>query len=353
MILRASAAVRFLATLRVSWPPWRISPDMSLGNDGRSSGPLVSNPASICAPSLPPEPPRLRLRSLVLAAGLFLATLMTCLAAGAQFADAYENNAAVSIDAYVHYLAALFTAPGILLPGLPFALTLMSILLAHELGHWFACSHHRIRATYPYFIPAPTLIGTLGAFILIRTPMRSRRALFDVGFSGPVVGFLLAVPALVAGILHSKIVPGLAERSDLLFGTPLVLQFLIKLLHPGTSPHDLLLHPVGRAAWVGLFATALNLLPAAQLDGGHILRSVSPRWHRLITFGLPFFLLPLGKLWTGWFIWAGLLGFIAFRRTPPMTDWRPLNRTRLIWAGVALLIFLLCFMPAPVFDSRD
>lgn len=323
------------------------------GTDHRPVEIFDFEPASPYASSLPAEAPRPRLSSLVLAAGLFLATLMTCLAAGAQFADAYQKNEAVSIDAFIHYFAALFTAPRILLPGLPFALTLMGILLAHELGHWFACRHHHIRATYPYFIPAPTLIGTLGAFILIRTPMRSRRALFDVGFSGPVVGFILALPALAVGILHSKIVPGLASRSDLLFGTPLVLRFLIALLHPGVSPHDLLLHPVGRAAWVGLFATALNLLPAAQLDGGHILRSVSPRWHRLITFGLPFFLLPLGKLWTGWFIWAGLLGFIAFRRTPPMTDWRPLDRTRLIWAGVGLVIFLLCFMPAPILESRN
>lgn len=323
------------------------------GTDHRPVEVFDLESASPYASSLRAEPPRSSLRSLVLAVGLFLATLMTCLAAGAQFADAYQKNEAVSIDAFVHYFVAVFTAPRILLPGLPFALTLMSILLAHELGHWFACRHHHIRATYPYFIPAPTLIGTLGAFILIRTPMRSRRALFDVGFSGPIVGFLLAVPALAVGILHSKIVAGLAAHSDLLFGAPLVLRFLITLLRPGVSPHDLLLHPVGRAAWVGLFATALNLLPAAQLDGGHILRSVSPRWHRLITFALPFFLLPLGKLWTGWFIWAGLLGFIAFRRTPPMTDLRPLDSGRLVWAGIALVIFLLCFMPAPIFESRN
>lgn len=309
------------------------------------------DPASPYAPSLHPQPPRPGLRSLILAVVLFLATLMTCLAAGAQFADAYEKNEAVSIDAYVHYFAALFAAPRVLLPGLPFALTLMGILLAHELGHWFACRHHHIRATYPFFIPAPTLIGTLGAFILIRTPMYNRRALFDVGFSGPVVGFVLAIPALVVGILHSKLVPGFAANSDLLFGTPLVMRFLVELLRPGISPHDLLLHPIGRAAWVGLFATALNLLPAAQLDGGHILRSVNPRWHRLITFGLPLFLLPLAKLWTGWLIWAALLGFIAFRRTPPVTDWRRLDRARLLWAGVALVIFLLCFMPAPLFKS--
>ena len=308
--------------------------------------------ASPFTPSLQAEPPRHRLRPIFLAAFLFLATLMTCLAAGAQFADAYRNNEAVSIDAYLHYFVALFTAPRILLPGLPFALTLMSILLAHELGHWFACRHHHIRATYPYFIPAPTLIGTLGAFILIRTPLRNRRALFDVGFSGPVVGFVLAVPALAVGILHSKVVPGAFSHSSILFGTPLILRGLIALLRPGILPHQLLLHPIGRAAWVGLLATALNLLPAAQLDGGHILRSVSPRWHRRVTIALPVLLLALGYLlWYGWLFWAVLLAVIAFRRTPMITDWRSLDRTRLVWAGVALVIFLLCFMPAPVLES--
>ncbi len=313
---------------------------------------LELHPASPYAPSPRPEPSSPRARSLILAVLLFLGTLMTCLAAGAQFAVAYRNNEAVSLDAYAQYLVALFTSPRLLLPGLPFAVTLMGILLAHELGHWFACRHHRIRATYPYFIPAPTLIGTLGAFILIRSPLRGRRALFDVGFSGPIVGFLLAVPALAVGILHSKVVPGASSHSSILFGTPLILRGLIALLLPGVSPHDLLLHPIGRAAWVGLLATALNLLPAAQLDGGHILRSVSPGWHRRVTFALPVVLLALGYfLWYGWLFWAVLLAVIAFRHTPMITDWRPLDRTRLVWAGVALVIFLLCFMPAPVFES--
>lgn len=326
-------------------------------NSGNGTGSLSAEildslPDLSSTPLVQPEPPRLSLRPILLAAFLFLATLMTCLASGAQFADAYQNNESVSIDAYVHYFVALFTAPRSLLPGLPFALTLMTILLAHELAHWFACRHHRIRSTYPYFIPAPTLIGTLGAFILIRTPLRNRRALFDVGFSGPIAGFVLAVPALAIGILLSKVLPVASSHSSILFGTPLVLRGLIALLRPGVLPDHLLLHPLGRAAWVGLLATALNLLPAAQLDGGHILRSVSPRWHRRITLALPALLLVLGYfLWSGWFLWAVLLAVIAFRRTPMITDWRPLDRARLAWAGVALLIFLLCFMPAPVFES--
>jgi len=304
------------------------------------------------SPSSPVEPRRNPLSSLLLAAVLFLATLGTTLAVGTQFAHAFARNEAVSLNDYPRVLAALLTAPRLLLPGLGFAVTLMTILLAHELGHWFACRRHRIRATLPYFIPAPTLIGTLGAFILIRSPIRNRRALFDVGFSGPLVGFVFAVPALVAGILHSKTVHGLAGNPGLFFGTPLLLRFLVALLRPGVPSQNLLLHPVARAAWVGLLATALNLLPAGQLDGGHILRAVSARWHRRITLALPLLLIPLGfLLWYGWLLWSVLLGFIAFRRTPPLYDWRPLGRARLAWAVVALLIFLLCFMPIPVHES--
>jgi membrane-associated protease RseP (regulator of RpoE activity) len=300
----------------------------------------------------PPEPSRPPLRSLFLAIGLFLATLMTTLAVGAQFATAFARNEAVSIDDYARYLTALFTAPRLLLPGLGFAATLMIILLAHELGHWFACRHHRIRASFPFFIPAPTLIGTLGAFILIRSPMRSRRALFDVGFSGPLVGFVFAVPALAVGIFLSKVVPGLDAGSGPLFGTPLLLRSLVALLRPGIPAHDLLFHPIARAAWVGLLATALNLLPAGQLDGGHILRAVSARWHRRITLAMPILLLPLGFfLWHGWLLWSVLLAFIAFRRIPPLTDWHPLDRSRLAWAAVAVLIFLLCFMPVPIHEA--
>ena len=304
-------------------------------------------------PALPPvRPAGNPLSSVALAVVLLLATLGTTLAVGTQFAEAFARNEAVSLSDYPRVLAALVTAPRLLLPGLSFAVTLMVILLAHELGHWFACRHHRIRATLPYFIPAPTLIGTLGAFILIRSPIRNRRALFDVGFSGPLVGFAFALPALATGILLSKIVRGPAGSPELLFGAPLLLRLLAALLRPGVSCQNLLLHPVARAAWVGLLATALNLLPAGQLDGGHILRAVSARWHRRITLALPLLLIPLGfLLWYGWLLWSVLLGFIAFRRTPPLYDDRPLGRARVAWAVAALVIFLLCFMPIPVHES--
>ena len=301
------------------------------------------------APPAPPQHPPLK--QLFLAGALFVATLIFTLAAGAQFAAAYSLDRALSVDEFVRSLKLIFVNPLALRHGLPFALTLLAILLAHELGHWFACRHHHIRSSYPLFIPFPSLIGTLGAFILIRSPIRKRRALFDVGASGPIVGFCFALPALAWGVLHAKDVPGLAAKSDLVFGAPAALQLFASILRPGVPVGDLLLHPIGRAAWAGLFATALNLLPAGQLDGGHILRSVSERWHRWLTLALPFAIAPLGYFlhWPTWYLWAGLLLlFRFFRPAPLLSDAQSLDGARLATAVVPLLIFLLCFMPAPI-----
>lgn len=298
-------------------------------------------------------PHRLPVRSLVISCGLFLVTLCTCLVAGTQFASAFAHNEAVSWDDFVRAYTLVYRNPLALAAGLPFALTLMTILLAHELGHFFACRHHRIHASYPYFLPFPTLIGTLGAFILIRSPIRTKRALFDVGASGPLVGFAVAVPALIFGILHGKDVPGLAAPdAKLVLGTPLIVHFLASLLHPGANVSNLLLNPIGRAAWVGLFATSLNLLPAAQLDGGHILRSLSPRAHRYSSLLLPVALILLGyfHFWMGWYIWGTLLLGIRFFRSLPIYYPEPLDADRRAAALLTLVIFVLCFMPTPFIE---
>jgi membrane-associated protease RseP (regulator of RpoE activity) len=297
--------------------------------------------------------PRPSVKSLILAIALFLLTLCTCLAAGTQVAIAYANNQAASLDEFLRAFTLFYKDPAALLAGLPFAATLLTILLAHELGHFFACRHHHIHASYPFFIPFPSLIGTFGAFILMRSPIRTTRSLFDVGASGPLVGFAFAVPALFYGVLHSTIVPAIAHadpnQNSVIFGTPLLLRLLDALFHPGVNPHILLLPPVGRAAWVGLFATTLNLLPAGQLDGGHILRSVSPRLHRFSTLLLPLALIPLGYFfWYGWFVWAALLFGLRFLRIAPIYDPIALDPSRRLAALLTLAIFILCFMPAPI-----
>jgi membrane-associated protease RseP (regulator of RpoE activity) len=249
-------------------------------------------------------------------------------------------------------LKLLYKDPTALGSGFPFALALMSILLAHELGHYFACRYHGIRATYPYFVPAPTLIGTFGAFILMRSPIRSRRALFDVGASGPLVGFLVAMPLLVYGVAHSHVVPGLATQyREWIFGVPLALRFVERVVFPGADPGTVLLHPVARAAWVGLLATSLNLLPAGQLDGGHILRSLNPRLHKWIGLAVPVVLIALGFVNRSakvWLLWAGILLALRFLRIPPVYDERPLDPLRVILAAAALVVMILCFMPVPL-----
>ena len=294
----------------------------------------------------PPEPRPLR--SLIVAIGLFVVTAFSTLAAGAQFAAAYASNESPGFERFFSDYFRPFAEPRLFISGIPFALTLMGILLAHELGHFFACRHYHINATYPYFIPAPTLIGTLGAFIRIRSPISNRRALFDMALAGPLVGFLIAAPALAIAILFSKVIPAGEASSPLVFGQPLIERLLELALRPGIPHAHLLLHPVGRAAWVGLFATALNLIPAGQLDGGHILYAVSSERHRRVSFAVALLLVPLAaKFWPGWLVWSVLLLAIGFRHPPLIDRWEPLGQTRMILSGVTLAIFILCFMPAP------
>jgi membrane-associated protease RseP (regulator of RpoE activity) len=193
-------------------------------------------------------------------------TAISTLAAGAQFAAAYAAGHQPALEDFAVSYFQPFFEPHLFLLGIPFAATLMGILLAHELGHYFACRYYRIQATYPFFIPAPTLIGTLGAFIRIRSPIVNRRALFDVALAGPLVGNLVAVPALATAVARSNCVRFRGRSRG--FGQPS--SNASRGIAPACVAHPPCCYPVGRAAWV-IFATALNLLPAGQPDGGHIL----------------------------------------------------------------------------------
>ena len=311
----------------------------------------TSQPEIFLPPYAPTSGPQQKpsLRSLLIAIGLSILTAFSTLAAGVQFAAAYAVGQQPALDDFAVSYFQPFFEPRLFLLGVPFAATLMGILLAHELGHYFACRYYRIHATYPYFIPAPTLIGTLGAFIRIRSPIVNRRALFDVAIAGPVVGFIVAVPALAIAVAQSKFVLASGQEATVVFGRPLIERILEALLQPGVPHQMLLLHPVGRAAWVGIFATALNLLPAGQLDGGHILYALASERHRRVTLAVAILLVPLAiHYWYGWLMWAVLLLAIGFRHPPLIDRWEPLDRRRRSWALVALAIFVLCFMPAPL-----
>jgi membrane-associated protease RseP (regulator of RpoE activity) len=279
---------------------------------------------------------------------LFLLTVLTTLIVGAHIALNYaENLPILDWDVFLPYFRELWRHPEFLILGVPFSFTLLGILLAHELGHYLTCRHYGIHATYPYFIPAPTLIGTLGAFIRIKSPIVNRRELFDVGISGPLAGFVLAVPALISAIFLTKGSVPAASPDSISLGNPLAVILLAKLFRSGIYPGGIVSHPVGCAAWVGFFATALNLLPVGQLDGGHILYAVLGDKCRNISRGFCLVLLPLGYFWLGWIAWAVILFFIGLRHPKVIEPVEPLGRKRKFLALVAAIILILTFLPAP------
>jgi membrane-associated protease RseP (regulator of RpoE activity) len=322
----------------------------SNGGSGRSRVPTEILDVGFRPLGATPAPPTRR--PLWPALFLFLLTAVSTLAVGSEFARSYAaDRAPFSGDENPFAMMVIpFEHPRLLALGVPFSFTLLAILLSHELGHYFACKIYGIDVSYPYFIPAPTLFGTFGAFIRIRSPITTRRALFDVGLAGPVAGFLLAVPSLAFAVATSKIVPAAQENAVLLYSNLPLVKLLAALFHPHINPRWMLLSPAGAAAWVGIFVTGLNLLPAWQLDGGHILYCVESTNHRRISLAVALGLLGLGiYYWHGWVLWGILLLVLSLRfRHPPLLDrWEPLDRPRRAWAVVALGIFLLCFAAWP------
>jgi membrane-associated protease RseP (regulator of RpoE activity) len=277
-----------------------------------------------------------------------LTTLFTTTVMGAwQAYDFAHNQPAFSGDDLTS-LGRLFRSPRLLLDGLPFSLTLLGILMAHELGHYIACAYYRVDATLPFFLPAPTPIGTLGAFIKIHSPISFKRDLFDIGVAGPLAGFLFLLPAFAIGIAYSKVVPGLADGGDLVFDRCLLERGLAALIHPGVEPQNIYLHPVARAAWVGALATALNLLPIGQLDGGHILYAFFGKGHRWLSRLFVLALVPLGLRYSmSWLVWAAFL-FLFGLRHPAIYDDRPLGSARIALGVLALVIFAVCFTLTPL-----
>jgi membrane-associated protease RseP (regulator of RpoE activity) len=244
--------------------------------------------------------------------------------------------------------------------GIPFSLTLMLILLAHEMGHYLYCVKYRVSATLPFFIPFPTLFGTMGAFIRIRSPLPSRNVLFDIGIAGPIAGFVVALPILIVSLALSHVAPAGAPEPGIVFGYPLVFWLAQKILTlsgnalgiASTPLSNLHLHPTAVAAWVGMFATSLNLLPGGQLDGGHLVFAVSPRAHSKISNLTILALIPMAVyFWAGWLVWAILLR-ISGMRHPAVPLFPEITRGRRRLAIVALIMLVLTFAPAP-FSHRS
>jgi membrane-associated protease RseP (regulator of RpoE activity) len=263
---------------------------------------------------------------------LFIATFISTLAAGASWSG---------ID--------LLKEPQRIFEGFPFAGTLMIILLVHELSHYVASNLHGTRATLPYFIPAPVAFGTLGAFIKMKSPIVTRKALIDIGASGPISGFVVSVIACIAGLYLSKIIPITGAESMVTLGDSLLFKLLSGIII-GTTPNnaDILLHPIAFAGWIGLFITSLNLIPVGQLDGGHIAYAFLGDRHKKLSIIL---IAALGVMaicfWPGWAIWACLMLILGIKH-PPVLYWEePLDNSRRMTGIISLIIFVITFVPAP------
>jgi membrane-associated protease RseP (regulator of RpoE activity) len=243
----------------------------------------------------------------------------------------------------------------LLIRGFWYSGTILAILGSHELGHYFACRYYDVDASLPFFIPVPILLtGTMGAFIRIREPIPQKRMLFDIGIAGPIAGFLVAVPALFLGIAMSHVTRLPDTFTGYELGEPLLFKLASWAIW-GTTPdgYSLNLHPMAFAAWFGLLATALNLFPIGQLDGGHISYAVlGSRTSTYVTFGTVAIAMVLAWFASSWIMWTALtvVMLIVFGpRHPRVFDEHvPLDRARLLLALFALVMFVLCFTPAPI-----
>lgn len=294
---------------------------------------------------------------------LFLLTILSTTIAGAVFRGTIivDDNWGL-LRGHIRFAGAPLHS---LAPGLAFSLPLVAILLAHELGHYFTARYYLLDTSPPYFLPVPlwpSFIGTMGAFIRLRTLLSDRRQLFDVGVAGPIAGFVVALPVLIVGLHLSHALPplgGTPEMSLPLGSGRLVVGDSPVTLFARLAAHQTLgqvsLHPMAFAGVVGMFVTMLNLMPMAQLDGGHILYATVPRWHRRVALLFWVAILLLGRWWLGWLVWAGLVLIMSRGRLdhPTVLDaYRPLPRSRRWPAWAALALFLLTFAPVP-FDFQE
>ena len=281
------------------------------------------------SPAAPEEKPPIVIPTLNI--GLFFATVVTTLMAGTIM----EGGNPFSLSE--------------ISMGFPFSATLLLILGCHEFGHYFYGKKHNIDVTLPYFIPAPTFIGTLGAVIRIKSPIQHRKALLDIGAAGPIAGFVVAVPLLFYGLSMSTVVE-IAPGEAIILGESLLMKLVTAMVFPGlTESEDVMLHSVAFAGWIGLLVTMLNLLPIGQLDGGHIAYALLGKGHDKIAKLAFLMLIPLSFLSLNWLLWGGLI--LLLMRTvkhPPILDTStPLTQREHLIGIACLIVFILCFMPVP------
>lgn len=268
---------------------------------------------------------------------LLVATILTTVTAGALYQG---------VD--------IFSNPENIVIGIPFSASLLAILGTHELGHYIASRRHGVETTLPLFIPGPPIppmIGTFGAVIRIRSPITTKNALVDIGAAGPLAGFVVALFVTGYGLSLSTVTPYTPTGQTLGLGSSLIFRAL-SFLTIGVTPEgaEILLHPVAFAGWIGMFVTAMNLLPLGQLDGGHIVYALIGTRHRRFSILTATALIVLGIVyWSGWFIWAALISVIGLGHPPIEDQSVPMDAKRRVITALCVLVFVLTFMPAPFY----
>jgi Peptidase family M50 len=309
--------------------------------------------------SLPPEPPRIwpqeRTPALSwslprlwwLSALLLLLTSVTTTVFGSALTTSFASGRPFNQQDLIDSFSRLLHADPGLLQGWIFSGPLLLILMAHEMGHYIACWKRGVEATLPYFLPSPTLFGTLGAFIRIKTPIYTRRDLFDIGSAGPLAGFVMLLPFLLAGIWASHPLAAGGDAGAIIVGTPLGLRMLEWFRFGSSGSGHILLHPMALSALAGMLMTALNLLPLGQLDGGHVVYAVlGERGHRIVSNCMVALLVVMGKFYWLWWFWAVVMFFLG-RRHPLVFDYNPPGPARRLLAAALLAIFVLSASLAP------
>ena len=293
--------------------------------------------------------PRIEGRSIYVNISLLILTIITTTITGATIWMAYRN---VPFGGLLDTMWTATTTPEYIAMGaLYFALPLMTILGIHELGHYFMSRHHGVSASLPFFIPLPpgiSPLGTMGAFISMREPMPNKKVLFDIGIAGPIAGLIVAIPVTIIGFLltePTETVYTAGHGPNVAIGFPLLFQWLSMLVQPDGNS----LHPTAFAGWVGLFITALNLLPAGQLDGGHVARALLGENSRYLSYAVIGGMFFVGFLWfSGWILLAVLILILGARHPPPLNDIAQLDNKRKALGVFSIVLLVICFTVAPL-----
>ena len=294
------------------------------------------------------QKPKIKRRSIWINIVLLIATIFTTTLAGSiLWVGIYEPSLVDPVDALAKSILPFYLWKGFIF----FSVPLLSILGIHEMGHYLISKRHNLETSLPYFIPIPPpfILGTFGALISTREPIPNRKALLDVGVSGPICGFIVAILVSIIGLflMQQNPIPVPADaEGGFIIVYPLILQGLSNFF---TIPSDIIIHPTLFAGWVGFFLTSVNLLPLGQLDGGHVARALLKDKHKYASWAVIIMILILGLFWTGWLFYAFFLIFlIGTQHQPPLNEITPLDPRRKIIGIIALVIFIICFAPIPI-----